>query len=339
MHDSAQDRNSPADFGFLLIPQFSMLSLAGVLEPLRMANRLADKELYRWWLLTPTDEAVEASNRILFAPTARLAEAEGLDTLVVVAGIDVERQCSPALMQCLRQLAARGLNIGAISVGSLLLAKAGLLEGYRCTVHWENLAGLREQFPGLNLTSELYEIDGRRLTCSGGSAGLDMMMHLIGNRHGHALATAVAEQCIHPEIRKSQASQRLSLRNRLDISHPRLIEVIECMERHLEDTLDCAQLAAQVGISVRQMDRLFRSSFGTTPARFYLGMRLDRARALLQQTSMPVLQVGLACGFVSDSHFIRCYRERFGHTPAGERRRERQRTPANLSAQDPLHTG
>ncbi|MBV6272268.1 GlxA family transcriptional regulator [Alcaligenaceae bacterium CGII-47] len=315
------------EFGYLLIPQFSLLSLAGVLEPLRFANRLADHELYRWWLVTPDDQPVAASNGIIFQPTAQAAECSRFDTVIVVAGLDADKYSTPEVLRQLRNLAAKGLNIGATSVGSLLLARAGLLDSYRCTLHWENLEGFREEFPQINATNELYEIDGKRLTCSGGSAGLDMMMHLISQRHGYALATSVAEQCIHPEIRKSEANQRMSLRTRLNVTNPHLIEAIECMERHLEDTLECRQIAEQISLSLRHMNRLFQDNLRTTPARFYLSLRLKRARALLQQTAFPIHEIGLACGFASSSHFVRCYGNHFGHTPTAERHREQQRTP------------
>lgn len=318
------------EFGYMLIPQFSLLSLAGVLEPLRFANRLAGRELYRWWLVTPDDQPASASNGIMFEPTARLEECSRFDTVIVVAGLETDQYSTPEVLRQLRSLAAKGINIGATSVGSLLLARAGLLDNYRCTLHWENLEGFREEFPHINATNELYEIDGKRLTCSGGSAGLDMMMHLIGQRHGHGLATGIAEQCIHPEIRKSEASQRMSLRTRLDVANPHLIEAIECMERHLEDTLDCQQIAEQIGLSLRHMTRLFQNNLGATPARFYMTLRLKRARALLQQTALPIHEIGLACGFTSSSHFIRCYREQFGHTPTAERRHEQQRMPHSL---------
>jgi transcriptional regulator GlxA family with amidase domain len=319
--------SAPVDFGFLLIPQFSMLAFSGVLEPLRMANRLAGRELYRWWLLSADDTPVEASNCMKFTPTARLDEGPRMDTLITVASIDTGDYCTPQLLQWLRQMALHGVNIGATSTAALILARAGLLDGYRCTIHWENLESFREEFPNVNATAELYEIDGKRLTCSGGSAGLDMMMHLIALRHGHALAAGVAEQCIHPEIRKSQASQRLSLRSRLNVCNAPLFNAIDCMERHLEDTLDCAQIASQIGLSERHMSRLFQSQLSTTPARFYLNLRLDRARALLQQTVMSVLEVGVACGFASSSHFIRCYRARYGHTPAAEHDHGRRPVP------------
>ncbi len=321
----AEKLSDVVDFGYLLIPNFSMLSLSGVLEPLRFANRLAGRELYRWKLLSADDEPVEASNGIPFSPTARLDECGALDTLIVVAGISAREHCHPPILRRLRELAASGLNIGATSVGTLFLAKAGLLDGFRCTIHWENLDGFREEFPSLNVTSELYEIDGKRLTCSGGSAGLDMMMHLIGQRHGQTLASAVAEQCIHPEIRKSTAAQRMSLRMRLDVISPCLINAVECMERHLEDTLGCQQVAEQVGLSLRHLNRLFQDNFNMPPARFYMELRLKRARALLQQTSMPVAEIGIACGFASASHFIRSYRNHFGHTPTIERESQQRR--------------
>jgi transcriptional regulator GlxA family with amidase domain len=316
--DFNHESSPVVEFGFLLAPKFSMLALSGVLEPLRMANRLAGRDLYRWSLLSIDDAPVVASNDIKFAPTSSLEELPRLDTLIVVASIDTAEYCTPRVLQWLRQLAAQGVNIGATSTGSLVLARAGLLDGYRCTIHWENLEGFREEFPRVNATGELYEIDGKRLTCSGGSAGLDMMMNLMAVRHGHALAAGVAEQCIHPEVRKSQASQRLSLRGRFNVCNGPLFDAIDCMERHLEDTLDCAQVARQIGLSERHMNRLFRTHLTTTPARFYLGLRLDRARTLLQQTVMSVLEVSVACGFASSSHFIRCYRARFDRTPASE---------------------
>lgn len=323
------DTPPPLHFGFLLIPQFSMLSLAGVLEPLRMANRMAEAHLYHWDLFTPDDEPASASNGIQFQPTASMADPGSLDTLIVVASIDVNRYCTPPILHWLQQLAARGMNLGATSVGSLILAHAGLLRGYRSTIHWENVDGLREEFPELNLTNELYEIDGQRLTCSGGTSGLDMMMHLISQRHGYRLAAAVAEQCIHPEIRKSQAGQRLSLRNRLDVTNPHLLAAIECMELHLEDTLDGSQIASQIGLSTRHLSRLFRTHLGTSVSAFYLNLRLERAQALLEQTALPTPEIGVACGFVSTSHFIRCFRQRYGHTPLAARRNHRRRYTEN----------
>lgn len=308
-------------FGFLLVPQFSMISFTAVLEPLRMANRESGKSLYRWEIFSQNDKPVAASNGLAIPPTAPLAASTQMHTLIVVAGIDAHLFGNRKTSAWLHRLARHGVHLGATSTGTLLLARAGLLDGYRCTIHWENLAGLREEFPQLNISSELYEIDRQRLTCSGGIAGLDLMLHLIALRHGHALASAVSEQCIHPNIRPAHERQRMALEHRLEINHPRLVQVIAQMESHLDDPLAPQDLAATAGLSLRQLERLFKEHLGHTASRFYLGLRLQRARALLQQTSLPMVEVAAACGFVSVSHFGRCYRERFGHTPGAERAR------------------
>jgi len=219
----------------------------------------------------------------------------------------------------LRRLDRKGINIGALCTGSHVLARAGLLEGYRCTIHWENITGFIEEFPGIEITNELFEIDRNRFTCSGGTAALDMMLNLIGRQHGHELAAAVSEQFIHERIRDEHDHQRMALTARLGVRHPKLIQVIKLMEQHLEEPLDRAALAQRVRLSTRQLERLFGKYLGRSPARYYLELRLNRARLLLLQTNMSVIDVALACGFVSASHFSKCYRDFFGKTPRKER--------------------
>jgi transcriptional regulator GlxA family with amidase domain len=213
------------------------------------------------------------------------------------------------------------MDIGAVNLGSYLLARAGLLDGYRCTVHWENLSGFTEAFPHLEATSEIFEIDRDRFTCSGGMAAFDLMLHAIAGQHGFALASAVSDQFIHERIRDKRDRQRMALPARLGIRHPKLLAAIRRMEENLEETVSRAELARTVKVSPRQLERLFRKYLGRTPTRFYLELRLDKARRLLQQTEMTVLDVALACGFVSASHFSKCYRERFVKTPRAERQR------------------
>lgn len=320
----ATDRPSHAarraqTFGFLLVPQFSMISFTALLEPLRVANWVAGRELYRWRLFSRDDAPVTASNGLPLAPTMPLSVAERVDALLVVAGDDAQQHCDAATAALLRRLARRDLDLGATSTGSLLLAHAGLLDGHRCTIHWENLSGLREAFPRLRVSAGLFQIDGRRMTCSGGIAGLDMMLHLIAARHGRRLAQAVSEQCLHGGLRPAHGCQRLGLRQRLEVSHRGLLDVVARMEAALEEPLAPRTLAAAAGLSPRQLERLFREHLGSTPARYYLQLRLGRARALLQQTSLAVVEVGAACGFASASHFARCYRQRYGCTPRQER--------------------
>ena len=310
---------NPEIFGFYLVPKFSMLTFTSGIEPLRSANRLAGQELYAWRLFSENGGAVAASNDIELLTEGDIEEPGRLDHLIVVAGLNVENYQDKRLFAGLRRLERRGCRIGALSTGSYILARAGLLEGYRCTIHWENLAGFQEVFSHLDITGELYEIDRNRITCSGGTAALDLMLSIIALAHGRDLATQVAEQFIHERIRDQRDQQRMGLRSRLGISHPKLLQVIALMEENLEEPVPRSELARRAGMSTRQLERLFRKYLSRTPTRYYLELRLYRARTLLAQTSMSVLDVALACGFVSASHFSKCYREFFDRTPREER--------------------
>ena len=312
----------PHRIAFFLIPQFAMMGFSSAIEPLRSANRMSGRRLYSWHILSKDGAPVMASNGIPVVPEASIAEVTTpgqFSTLVVCAGIDAHLYEDKAVFSWLRRLDRQGIDIGAISLGSYVLARAGLLDGYRCTIHWENLSGFMEAFPHLDVTPELFEVDRNRFTCSGGIAALDMALHLIALQHGRDLAAAVSEQFIHERIRDRHDPQRMALPARLGIRHPKLVAVIRQMEESLEEPISRADLAASVHLSSRQLERLFRKYLGRTPTRYYLELRLARARRLLLQTDMSVLDVALACGFVSASHFSKCYREYFGKTPREER--------------------
>ncbi len=309
----------PTRIGFLLIRNFSMMAFTSAVERLRSANRMSGRTLYEWRIISPDGKPVAASNGIEVVPHQAMSETNRERILVVVTGIDVQRYEDERILGFLRRIARQGATMGALCTGSHLLARAGLLEGRRCTIHWENLGGFAEDFPDIEVSSDLYEIDRDRFTCSGGTAALDMMLHLIGRQHGQALANQVSEQFIHDRIREPHDHQRMELRARLGVSHPKLISVIGEMELNLEEPLTQTDLADRAGLSTRQLERLFRKYLGATPTRYYLTLRLHRARQLLVQTSMSILSVALACGFVSASHFSKCYRECFGRTPRAER--------------------
>lgn len=309
----------PQTFGFFLVPQFPMMGFTSAVEPLRSANRLSGKNLYEWKLITETGEPVASSSGIEVLPHDGIEAFDRLSNLIVVAGLEAQHYQSKATFAWLRRLERQGCRLGALSTASYILARAGLLDNYRCTIHWENMASFREAFPHIDVTTEVYEIDRSRFTCSGGTASLDLMLSLIAAEHGRDLATAVAEQFIHERIRDKTAPQRMALRDRLDISHPKLLKVIGLMEGCLEEPLSRAELAHRACLSIRQLERLFRKYVRQTPTRYYLELRLHRARQLLLQSSMSVLDVALACGFVSASHFSKCYREFFDKTPREER--------------------
>jgi len=313
---------TPQVFGFYLHPNFSMMAFTSAVEPLRAANRLAAAELYQWQIFTQSGLPVAASSGIEVLPHHSIKATDRLSNLVVIAGLDAHGFDDKAVIAWLRKLARNGCRLGALSTGSYVLARAGLLEGHRCTIHWENLSGFREDYPQLEVTGELFEIDDKRFTCSGGTATLDLMLSLIAEKHSRELATQVAEQFIHERIRDTHDHQRMDLRGRLGISHPKLLNVVALMEKHLEEPMARAELARQTGLSIRQLERLFRKYMGRTPTRYYQELRLQRARTLLKQTSLSVLDVALACGFVSASHFSKCYRECFAKTPREERVQE-----------------
>ncbi len=320
--------SKPERFGFLLLPEYSTMSLSSMLEPLCEANRLSGRTLYEWSVMTPDGKALISSSRVRILPDHGLEEAERLNVLVVIAGLHPERYCDRPVLNVVRRLARQGCHLGANSTGSYLLAQAGLLDGYRCTIHWEHIAAFQEAFPNLDVTDELYEIDRNRFTCSGGTAAMDLVLSLIALDHGRDLATAVAERFIYERIRDRHDPQRMALRARVGVSHPKLLRVIELMEASLEEPLPRSDLARQTDLSTRQLERLFRKYLGRTPTRYYLELRLQKARSLLMQTSMSVLDVALACGFVSASHFSKCYREYYAKTP----RQERQLEPAVADA-------
>jgi transcriptional regulator GlxA family with amidase domain len=313
-------KSLPERFGMVLMPRFPLMAFTSVVEPMRAANRLSHRSLYAWELVSRDGGPVTASSGVQIIPDQGIETADGYASVVVCSGFDAERCEDKSLFAWLRRQARRGANVGAVSTGTYILARAGLLDDYRCTIHWENLAGFREAFPHLDATHELFEIDRDRVTCSGGTAALDMMLSMITMQHGRDLAVAVAEQFIHERIRDMGAPQRMSLRARLGVSHPRLLSIVSMMEENLEEPLSRADLAARAGLSTRQLERLFRKYLARTPTRYYLELRLDRARQLLVQTSLSVLDVALACGFVSASHFSKCYREYYQRTPREERR-------------------
>ena len=306
--------------GFLLVPQFSMIAFTSAIEPLRLANRAAGKPLYAWRLFSRDGRPVRGSNGVEITVDGAYADARNVDSAIVCAGIDVQKFDHRNLMAILRRLSSFGAAIGAVCTGTYVLAKAGLLDGYQATIHWENYSGLLAEFPHLNVSQELFEIDRKRFTCAGGTAAIDMMLSVIMRDHGHELASQVTDQLIHHRIREASERQRMDLRARLGIAHPKLLAVVAQMEQHVEEPLSCPKLARQTGLSTRQLERLFCKYLGHSPTKHYLSIRLEHARYLLQQTSMPILSVGMSCGFVSASHFSKSYKDHFGRTPSAERK-------------------
>lgn len=314
------DAIQPISVAFLLVDRFSMIAFSSAIEPLRLANREAGRPLYRFKLFSEEGEGCCASNGIDIRVDGRFADATGFDMLLVCGGVDIHALDHRRLNAALRLGVTRGAVIGALCTGSYVLAQAGLLDGYRATVHWENKEGLLLERADLTLSSELFEIDRKRVTCAGGTAAADMVLALITRDHGPDLASAVAEQLILHRIREPGERQRTDLCANLGIAHPKLLRVISLMEQHVDEPLSNLDLADAVHLSTRQLERLFIRYLNLSPAKFYLKIRLERARKLIRQTALPLMAIAMDCGFTSASHFSKAYLDHFGRPPSTERK-------------------
>ena len=311
--------DAPRRFVFLLLDKFTMMSFAGALEPLRVANRVSGEKLYTWVLAGEGGVEATCSNGAAFKLDMGLDEIGRDDVLLVCGGIDVQKASTRTVLNWLRREARRGVTIGGICTGSYTMAKAGLLDGKKATIHWENQDGFLEEFEDVKLTKSIFVMDGNRWSTAGGTSSIDLMLKVIAADHDEDLANTVADQLIYSTIRTDQDTQRLSIPTRIGVRHPKLSQVIQMMEGNIEDPMSPADLAEEVGMSTRQLERLFRRYLNRSPKRYYMELRLQKARNLLMQTDMSVINVALACGFASPSHFSKCYRSHYNTTPYRER--------------------
>ena len=316
---TAEQQNTPLRYGFLVVPNYSMIAVSSAIEPLRMANRLSEQHLYEWPFITLDGEPVQASNSLVINPDYSIDNAPKLDILFVCSGIDVSGAYTKAFHSTLCKLARQNVKLGGICTGTYLLARCGLLDGYRCTIHWENMASMREEFPAVLIKDELYQVDRDRYTCAGGNAPMDMMLGLISKSSGGTLAVNISEQFMCDRIRGHQDRQRIPLQLQLGSNQTKLTEAVTLMEANIEEPISLEELSQYVGISRRQLERLFQKHLNCVPTRYYMDLRLKRARQLLLQTNKAIIDVAMACGFVSAPHFSKCYRDFFGISPRNDR--------------------
>ncbi|KPD11181.1 GlxA family transcriptional regulator [Phaeobacter sp. 11ANDIMAR09] len=317
--DLSKETGPTKRYVFVLLDKFSMLSFASAVECLRIANRMAGREAYSWTLLGEGGENVTCSAGTTFAVDGDLGDLQRDDTVLVCAGVNVQGATSKKLLAWLRREARKGVMIGGLCTASYVLAKAGLLDGKRATIHWENIDSFAEEFEEVTLTKSVFVIDNNRMSTAGGTSSIDLMLKLLANDQGEDLANAVADQLIYSSIRTDQDTQRLSIPTRIGVRHPKLSMVIQMMEANIEEPISPSILAQDVGMSTRQLERLFRRYLNRSPKRYYMELRLQKARNLLMQTDMSVINVALACGFASPSHFSKCYRAHYDTTPYRER--------------------
>lgn len=318
--DKIQESSSTRHFGFLVIQNFSLIAFASAIESLRLANHVKGEEIYTWETLTPNNEVVKASNGLELTPSKDLKNAGAYETLFVCGGHNIRDYWTKSIGHWLREQDNKGITLGSLCTGAYILGRAGLLNDYRCTMHWDHIAATREELPHLKLSNNIYEIDRNRYTCTGGTASIDLMHHLLSLHHGHRLACAVSEKLMVDNIRETSDPQRIPLRIQIGTGQPKLIEAVRLMETNLEECLSPKELADYVQLSVRQLERLFRHHLECTPMQYYLHLRLMNARRLLLQTELSIFEIAISCGFKSAPHFSQSYKDLFATPPSKERK-------------------
>lgn len=317
-------KSLPTRFGFLLINDFTLISMSSAIEPLRMANRICEKEVYKWKTLSETGGAVSASDGLSVNVDGSIEDdgaIDGVDAVFLCGGWNIEQNTSQAVLRWLRAVNQLGVGFGSTCTGSYVLAQAGLLVGYRCSVHWENMGAMADMFPDVHVSRSVYTIDRDRYTCSGGTSPVDMMLFFVRAQCGPEVSAGVAEQFIYERIRRSTDQQRVPLKHVVGNQSEKLVVAVELMEANVREPISQIDIASYTGVSRRQLQRLFQRYLLCTPSRYYLQIRLARSRELLHQTGMSLVEISNLTGFVSSSHFSKSYKDHFGHSPSVERRR------------------
>jgi transcriptional regulator GlxA family with amidase domain len=309
------DPGPPRAYAFVLVPGFTLLAFSSAVEPLRIANQLSQQPLYRWRILSEHGTQVTSSAGIAVAVDGMLEPQDRDTRLFICAGNPPMAAAAPAIVNAVQRHYRFGGGVGGICTGAYALAKAGLIKGRRFTLHWENQPGFSETFPDLVPTASRHETDGQVMTCGGGAASTDMMLQIIAGDHGAEFAAMVSEMCLRTLMTGTSPEQRSSLAALMSSRNPVLVATVTLMNRHIDTPLSMDELAEAAGYSRRHLERLFRNAVGKTPGEFYRGLRIERGRNLLITTDLTLMEVAMACGFSSVSHFSKSFRASYGIAP------------------------
>jgi transcriptional regulator GlxA family with amidase domain len=308
-------------FAVLVFENFPMMAFSSIIEPLRAANVLARRECYRWITVGARAGRVRASNGVVIEPDFFVGDAPKVDRIVVCSGGDADHIVADNAANWIRKSLRSGAHVGAVADAAFFLARAGLLDGHACTLHWTSQAAFVEAFPDIELRRDLYVIDRRRFTSAGGVGSLDMMLEIITHDFGAEIAAGVAEWFVHSPLRSSVDRKLMPLRLRTGVQNELVLSAIAIMEEAVEERLAMSDLADRLGVSPDRLERSFAGELGISPNGYYRRLRLKRAADLLAHSTLPVRDVAMACGFVSMSSFARAFREEHGHPPTQARRR------------------
>jgi len=308
--------NATKHFAFILVDEFSHIAFSCAVEPLRIANLVSGKPLYDWSFISENGATATSSNGSVTQVHYGYDNIPKNDRLFVLSGIHVHGKATASLLNTLRRERTKGSNIGALCSGAHILAKAGFLDGKQAAIHWEFHDSFMEEFPEINLVRNVFVSDEKFITASGGTATADLMLNLIECAHGHDLSVAVADQMVYNAVRDATAEQRVSLQSRHGMRNTHMAKAIQKMSDTLENPVSPAAIADEIGISTRQLERLFGKYLNCSPKKYYVEMRLEKARNLLLQTNSSITEIAFACGYESPGHFSRVYRAAFGITPS-----------------------
>ncbi len=294
--------------------------LSMVLETLRLANGTLRRQAFEAVIISRDGADRASSCGLPVRVDHSVDNCPQLDVVLVCTGEGSSMIDHVSVLRWLRAVYRHGSKVGGISGGAFVLARAGLLSGRSCAIHWAGAVALAEAYRDVHVSGEIFVMDGRIITCAGGISTLDLMLHLIETFEGRATARRVADDLIYPSIRRGHEPARIELHRRTGSTNAVVLGSIEMMESHVEDPITLARISEGAGISIRHLERLFARSFGVSPSKYYMRLRLNEARGLLIQTEIPLAEVALRCGFHNSSHFARRYRDVYGILPSDERR-------------------
>ncbi|RJE89260.1 GlxA family transcriptional regulator [Paracoccus onubensis] len=315
-HVDTPRRDEPVLVNFVLVPKFTMLALTSAIEPLRAANQLSGSNLFEWQIFSENGEAVVASNGVVIIPDGALPQQSAPGYVFVCGGVEPESTSSPVIADWLRAQWRHGHTVGSLCSGAYVLAEAGILKGRKFTLHWENIPGFREAYPDLDPVERSYCIDNRLITCAGGIAAAEIALRLINDHCGAELGQAAMNMCLLTHRRTAEDPQVISIAARLGTRNEYLVRAVEFIEAHVDEEFNLAECAAYSGVTLRQIQRLFRQYLGITPMDYRNNTRLRKARIFLSETNMSVMDVALACGYSSSSHFAKAFRKKYGVSPS-----------------------
>ena len=315
MDISGTDRGT-IRIGVLPIEGFALMSYASTVEPFRAANLLSGRKLYEIVNVGESDGFIASSGSAGVVPDAIVGDALTLDFLIVVAGGDPASFANKVTLNWLGRMSRTGTQMGGVSGGPVILARAGLMAGRRMTVHWEHAEALAEISPNLTIERSLYVIDRDRVTCAGGTAPMDLMHALIAQHHGAPFAHLVSDWFLHTEIRPSSDPQRGGLVARVGSTNAAILDAVAAMESHVADPLSLSHLADFARVSPRQLNRLFQNKLSQSTMTYYRDLRLDKAQNFLRNSPLSLTEIALATGFANSSHFSRSYSAKYGQMPS-----------------------